>query len=118
MMRYAELTIVGSFVFALAASVGVGKRTAGMSPRTEAVRCEAAVPTKVDIATAGRTALAALKAPEGDKSIVGARLVLENGRPAWEVRIAIHSQQCVTPVLVDAESGELLSPGPGLKAKK
>ena len=115
-MRYAELTIAGSFVFALAASVGAGKhdkRTAGMSPRPEAVRCEAAVPAKVDIATAGRTALVALRTAEGDKSVVGARLVLENGRPAWEIRITVHAQQCVTAVMVDAESGDVLSPVPG-----
>jgi hypothetical protein len=42
----------------------------------------------------------------------------ENGRPAWEIRIAVDTQPCVTGVLVDAESGELLSPGPGQAAKK
>ena len=76
------------------------------------------MPAKVDVATAGRTALAALTAPEGGKSIVAARLVLEGGRPAWEVRITVVSWQCVTAVLVDAESGELLSSGPELEHGK
>ncbi|QEL17506.1 hypothetical protein [Limnoglobus roseus] len=54
-MRYAEFAIVGTLVFHVATSAGMGKhekRPAGVSPRPEEVRCDATVPAKVDVTAA------------------------------------------------------------------